>query len=105
MDSPFDVDDIPQLIEADVENHNGHHEETTIHDDQREIDADVEPQLKEINHELQPSAKKVKRTTPLTLLTGWLGSGKTTFLHHILDEFSNTGMCKIFLNQLWMGCL
>lgn len=27
---------------------------------------------------------------PLTILTGWLGAGKTTFLHHLVSEISRT---------------
>lgn len=40
-----------------------------------------------------------RKVTPLTLLTGWLGSGKTTFLHHVLEEYSNSGKTVAILQN------
>ncbi len=32
------------------------------------------------------------RRVPLTILTGWLGSGKTTLMHHVLNTLGAAGL-------------
>ena len=50
--------------------------------------------------EVQPEAPRLrKQCTPITIVTGWLGSGKTSFLTHVLESLRSENGKKIAIIQ------
>ena len=50
-----------------------------------------------------PDLVEVNKRIPVTIITGFLGAGKTTFLNHILNNNHNKKVAVI-LNEFGEGC-
>jgi G3E family GTPase len=44
---------------------------------------------------MAPSSKEENKLTPITVITGFLGAGKTTFVNYILKEQNDWKICVL----------
>ena len=49
-----------------------------------------------------PNANEIHATVPVTIVTGYLGSGKTTFMNYILTE-QHSKRIAVILNEFGEG--
>jgi type IV secretory pathway VirB4 component len=51
--------------------------------------------LNNSNTSMAPSSKEENKLTPITVITGFLGAGKTTFVNYILKEQNDWKICVL----------
>ncbi len=94
MEEDFNFDEIPTLIpfgSADVGALLSSNDETPATLQKESMEIDSLKQVPETATATTSGSSSRGRPVPLTILTGWLGAGKTTMLHWLLDELGKQG--------------